>query len=99
MVCPRHLSSSRDLLLINCNTRREMVTRKLPWAGMNPPEIAMAVIRNTRLKAIYLLSCPNCMLSSIANGPNPQIPKDCDPVFRELIKDCWKQNASHRQDH
>lgn len=51
-----------------------MVTKRRPWAGMDPVQIITAVTNNTRLK----------------------IPKDCDPIFAQLMKQCWRHNPGQR---
>jgi hypothetical protein len=39
------------------------------------------------------------IVSSVTANARPQIPKDCDPMFRQIIKQCWKHNPSRRYAH
>eukprot|EP01087_Luapelamoeba_hula_P023239 TRINITY_DN8505_c0_g2_i2.p1 TRINITY_DN8505_c0_g2~~TRINITY_DN8505_c0_g2_i2.p1 ORF type:complete len:618 (-),score=45.44 TRINITY_DN8505_c0_g2_i2:295-2148(-) len=53
----------------------ELVTRKQPWAGLEPSQVILAVTqRNMRL----------------------QIPVDCDPVLKHIIKAVWRTNPAKR---
>jgi serine/threonine protein kinase len=36
------------------------------------------------------------IVSSVTSNMRPQIPKDCDPMFKQIIKKCWKHNPSKR---
>jgi serine/threonine protein kinase len=36
------------------------------------------------------------IVASVTSNMRPQIPKDCDPMFKQIIKQCWKHNPAKR---
>jgi hypothetical protein len=36
------------------------------------------------------------IVSSVTSNVRLQIPKDCDPMFKQIIKQCWKHNPAKR---
>lgn len=39
---------------------------------------------------------PLQIITAVTSNTRLKIPKDCDPVFQRLMKQCWRQNPSHR---
>lgn len=36
------------------------------------------------------------IMTAVVSNTRLKIPSDCDPVFRRLMKQCWKHNSSYR---
>jgi hypothetical protein len=36
------------------------------------------------------------IVTAVVSNTRLKIPSDCDPVFRRLMKHCWRQNPAHR---
>jgi hypothetical protein len=39
---------------------------------------------------------PVQIITSVTSNTRLRIPKDCDPIFAQLMKMCWRQNPSQR---
>jgi hypothetical protein len=36
------------------------------------------------------------IVASVTSNMRPKIPRDCDPIFKQIIKHCWKHNPAQR---